>query len=217
MAEQCFDGWRCEKVAFGDFRGRRTGDAAGEPDRVGNRGGEFEPDLMDWDRFYRYCDRVIVTALKRQPIQAADREDCCQEIWTDLLASRMSQFRGGSMAAWLTTLARNKAIDAIRRTRRLPIGLASEKLERAVASTAAPCPADERVSVVRLALAELECRIEQRSYAVFFLRWFEDRSFGEIACALSLTPEQARARYHRAKAKFRQLVDKQDVCGLARG
>jgi len=36
-------------------------------------------------------------------------------------------------------------------------------MERAVAVTSAPCPADEQVSVVRLAFAELERRIEQRS------------------------------------------------------
>ena len=88
---------------------------------------------MDWDRFYIYCDRVIVIALAREPIQPADREDCRQEIWADLLASRMSRYRGGSRAAWLTMLARNKAIDTIRRARRHPVGLAIEALERAVA------------------------------------------------------------------------------------
>jgi RNA polymerase sigma factor (sigma-70 family) len=184
---------------------------------MGIRGGEGEPDLGDWERFHAYCDGVIVTALERQPIQPADREDCRQEIWADLLASRVSRFRGGSLAAWLTTLARNKAIDTIRRARRQPMGSAIESLERAAAVTPAPCPVDEQVSTVRLALAELERRIEQRSYAVFFLRWFEHQSFAQIAGALSLTPEQARARHHRTKAVFRNIVEKHVVRGEARG
>ncbi len=194
-------------VACGDFPLPGAGDV----------GGDGESDRSDWDRFYAYCDGVIVIALDRQPIQPADREDCRQEIWADLLASRMSRFRGGSLAAWLTTLARNKAIDTIRRARRQPVGLAIVALERAGVDPAGSCPADERRSVVRLALAELEGQIEQRSYAVFFLRWFEHQSFGQIASALSLTPEQARARHHRTKAKFRQIVEQQDVRGQVRG
>ena len=193
MAEQCVDGWQSDEVAFGDFHGRGTADAAGGPDGTGNRGGECEPDLMDWDRFYTYCDRVIVIALSRQPIQPADRDDCRQEIWANLLASRMLRYRGGSLAAWLTTLARNKAIDTIRRARRHPVGLAIKALERAVSDPAGPCPADEPAAVVLPALAELERRIEERSYAVFFLRWFDRQSFGQIAGALSLSPQQARA------------------------
>ena len=125
----------------------------------------------------------------------------------------MSRFRGGSLAAWLTTLARNKAIDTIRRARRQPVGLAIEAIERAVVDLARLCPADEPVSVVRLALAELERQTEQRSYAVFFLHWFKRQSFGQIAGASSLTPEQARARHHRTKAKFRQIVERQVVRG----
>jgi len=217
MAKQSFDGWQTAAVACGDFPLPGAGDAAGgEPDGTGNLGGEGESDRSDWDRFFAYCDRVIVAALARQPIQPADREDCRQEIWVELLATRMSRFHGGSLAAWLGTLARNKAIDTIRWARRHAVGSSIEAMERAVGDPAGPCPADEPVSVVRLALAELERQIEQRSYAVFFLHWFERQSFGQIAGALSLTPEQARARHHRTKAKFRQIVERQVVRGQAK-
>jgi RNA polymerase sigma factor (sigma-70 family) len=217
MAKQSFDGWQTAEVEFGDFPPPGAGDAGGEPDGTGNLGGEGESDRSDWDRFFAYCDGVIVAALARQPIQPADQEDCHQEIWVELLATRMSRFRGGSLAAWLGTLARNKAIDTIRRARRHAVGLAIEATERAVVDPAGLCPADEPGSVVWQALSELERQIEQRSYAVFFLRWFERMSFGQIAGALSLTPEQARARHHRTKAKFRQIVEKQVVRGQARG
>jgi len=217
MAAQVFDGWQTAAVACEDFPLPGVGNAAGEPDGTGNLGGEGESDRSDWDRFFAYCDRVIVTALQRQPIQPADRENCSQEIWVELLATRMSRFRGGSLAAWLGTLARNKAMDTIRRARRRHVvGSSIEAMERAVVDPAGPCPADEPVSLVWLALADLERRVEQRSYAVFFLRWFEHQSFGQIAGALSLTPEQARARHHRTKVKFRQIVEKLGVRGQAR-
>jgi RNA polymerase sigma factor (sigma-70 family) len=217
MGDQRFGGRRSEQMSLGDFPCLATEEAASQRNDKRDRAGKGEPGLMDWDRFYTYCDEVIVIALARQPIQPADREDCRQEIWADLLASRMSLFRGGSLAAWLTTLARNKAIDTIRRARRHPVKSATAEPVGAIADPAVPCPADERVSVVRQALAELERKIEQRSYAVFFLRWFESQSFVQIAGALSLTPEQARARHHRTKAKFRQIVMKQGLRGQARG
>jgi RNA polymerase sigma-70 factor (ECF subfamily) len=215
MAEQRFDGWRTAKAVSGDVSLSGKGDAAGEPHRMGYFGGKGESDRSDWDRFFAYCDRVIVNALERQPIQPADRDDCRQEIWVELLATRMSGFHGGSLAAWLGTLSRNKAVDTIRRSRRHPVGLAIEMLEPADADTARPCPADEPAAVVWQALAELERRIEHRSYAVFLLHWFERLSFVQIASALNLTPEQARARHHRTKAKFRQIVEKQAVRGEA--
>jgi RNA polymerase sigma factor (sigma-70 family) len=217
MAEQRFDGWRTAKALSGDVSLTGTGDAAGEPHGMGYFGGEAESDRSDWDRFFAYCDRVIVNALERQPIQPADRDDCRQEIWVELLATRMSGFHGGSLAAWLATLSRNKAVDTIRRSRRHPVGLAIEMLEPAVVDPAGPCSPDEPAAVVWQALAELERRIEQRSYAVFFLHWFERLSFVQIAGALNLTPEQARARHHRTKAKFCQIVEKQAVCSEARG
>jgi RNA polymerase sigma factor (sigma-70 family) len=198
MVEQTLEGWQSAQVQNGG--GPWPG--AAEP--------ASEPDFTDWERFYGYCDGVIVTALKRQPLQLADREDCRQEIWASLLATQVSGFHGGSLAAWLKTLARNKAIDTMRRARRQPVGCAIEAMERAVVAPTGSCPADELVSVVRKALADLERRVEPRSYAVFCLRSFEHQSFGQIAGALSLTPEQARARHHRAKTKFRQIVEKHD-------
>jgi RNA polymerase sigma factor (sigma-70 family) len=206
MQQQSFCGWQTAEVAFGEFPLRGAGDW----------GGECEPDRSDWDRFFSYCDRVIVSALACQAIQPADRDDCRQEIWTELLATRVSRYRGGSLTAWLRTLAPNKAIDTIRRARRRPVGLATDAIDRAVVDTRPRCPAEERRSVVWQALADLERRVEERSYAVFFLRWFEHQSFAQIAGALSLTPEQARARHHRTKAKFRQIVLRQDIPSHAR-
>ncbi len=214
MAERRFDGWQTAQAASGDFFLPGTGDAAGEPDGMGNFGGEGESDRSHWDRFYAYCDRVIVSALARQPIQLADREDCRQEIWVDLLRTRLSRFHGGTLNAWLETLARNKAIDTIRRSRRHPVGLAIDTIEAAIVDPSGPCPADEAVAVVRAALAQLENQLEERSYAAFFLRSIERLPFGQIADALGLTPEQARARHHRTKGKFRRIVKKYDVHGL---
>jgi RNA polymerase sigma factor (sigma-70 family) len=212
MSKQQFDGWPTTMAtASGDFPLPGTGDAAGEPEGLGDFEGQSEADQADWGRFFDYCDRVIVTALARQPIQAADREDCRQEIWFDLLSTRLSRFRGGSLAAWLETLARNKAIDKLRWSSRHPVGFADDTKELAVVDPSRSGSDHDRDSAVRGALAQLEEQIDRRSYTVFFLRSTERLPFSQIANALGLTPEQARARHHRAKARFRRILARQEL------
>ena len=147
-----------------------AGNSAGKPCGTVTPGCDGDFDLSSFERFFNSCDRVIVGALARQPIQQADREDCRQEIWVELLASRMSGFRGGNLAAWLGKLARNKAVDTIRLARRHAVGSAIAATLHTPVAQERPHEADEPRAVVWLALAELERQIEQRSYAVFFLR-----------------------------------------------
>ncbi len=200
-------------MGFGDSPLPGASDVANEGDARANPSGDRVVDRSDWDRFYADCDRVIVAALARERIQAADREDCRQQIWVELLATRMPGFRGGSPSAWLATLARNKAIDIIRRSRRHPVGLAIGELEAPALDAAESCPVEEAAAIVRVALAQLEGQIERRSFAAFVLRSIDGLPFGQIAISLRLTPEQARARHHRTKAKFRRIVEQHVVRG----
>lgn len=195
MTEEWFDARQSTGMGTGGFP------PAG-PEGLGD-----ESDRSDWDRFYEFCEGAIRTALAFRSLQQADREDCCQDIWVELLVTRMSRFHGGNLRSWLATLARNKAIDTFRRGRRHQVGLSIDMEGMTPVDHAGPCPADESRSVVWPALAVLERQVEPRSFLVFFLRWIEGWSFGEIADALGLTPEQARSRHHRTKERFRQLVE----------
>jgi RNA polymerase sigma factor (sigma-70 family) len=215
MAEQQSDGWPTT-AASEDFALPGKGDAAGESDGTGDFEGPGEADRANWGHFFDYCDRVIVAALARQPIQAADREDCRQEIWVDLLRTCRSRFHGGSLVAWLKTLARNKAIDKLRWSSRHPVGFTNTTIGLAVVDSSRPS-SDDRDSAVRAALAQLEEQIDRRSYTVFFLRSTERLPFSQIADALGLTPEQARARHHRAKVRFRLILTRQELRAQLKG
>ncbi|WZO99761.1 sigma-70 family RNA polymerase sigma factor [Isosphaeraceae bacterium EP7] len=196
----------------------RPGTAARERDGgTGSPRGDVDFDRLDWDRFYADCNAVIVAALARQPIQPADREDCRQQIWVELLTSRMSGFRGGNLPAWLTTLARNRAIDKARRARRHPVELPRLEREGASAESSESSPAQQAEAVVRVALDQLEKEIESLNFAIFVLHSIDGLSFGQIAGALSLTPDQARARNHRTKAKFRRIVEMSGAHGQVEG
>jgi RNA polymerase sigma-70 factor (ECF subfamily) len=165
-------------------------------------------DRGDWDVFYTYCDDVIRKALASRRLQAADREDCGQEVWVAILSACPSRFgeADASLSSWLATLARNKAIDTIRRVRRHRVGVLYDVEQEWGGDPASRCGADEARRLVWSALAELERQVEPRSFLVFFLRWIEGWPFREIAAALSLGEAQARLRHHRAKRRFGELL-----------
>lgn len=215
MAPQAADGSQTAGIGFGDLSHSGVGAAADGREGAGNTRGDGEFDRSYWDRFYADCNAVIMTTLSRQAIQPADREDCCQQIWVELLATRMSGFHGGNPSAWLARLARNKAADIVRRMRRHPVGLACGEWEGTSGDPAESFLAAEAAAVVRAALSDLERQIERRSFDVFVLHCVDGLPFGQIAVALNLTPEQARARHHRAKAKFRRIFEESDSRGRA--
>src|SRR5262249_13401906 len=140
----------------------------------------------------------------------ADREDCLQEVWVEVVA-HLGRFqhdpRRGRLSTWLTTLARNKAADSIRRRSRHP----SQPLEEGdalalldpVPGPVADCERRWTQARVRGALEGLAERVSECSFRVLYLRYIEGRTVAEIADVVGLTPEQVRLRAHRMKRRFR--------------
>ena len=151
-------------------------------------------------------DGVIRSALARRPIQEADREDCRQEVWLELLATRIGRFRGGDLRAWLATVSRNRANDVLRRARRRPAVDVTAIDPPSSEESALASRADEARALVWAALRALEPLVHPVNFLVFFLRGMEGWSFAEIGEAFGLAPSQARLRYHRVKQKFRDLA-----------
>jgi RNA polymerase sigma-70 factor (ECF subfamily) len=76
--------------------------------------------------YERYFQRIYAYCLRRIDHQA-DAEDLTSQIFTQAIAN-LSQYRGGSVPAWLFTIARNTIINHIRR-RRQPISLDATHIE----------------------------------------------------------------------------------------
>jgi len=168
-----------------------------------------------WNQFYNYYAPRIAKYLKGWSLTDADRNDCFQDVWKEIVGS-LQNFQydpdRGRLCTWMMTVARNKAVDSIRRRNRQ----ASENLSEVEANSVLDPRPDpsyefERRSIqaqVRLALAELSGQVSAMSYNVIYLRWIEGRTTAEIAAALKLTPDQVRFRTHRMKRKFRDLFEK---------
>jgi RNA polymerase sigma factor (sigma-70 family) len=147
---------------------------------------------------------AIRASLASRRLQEADRQDCAQETWLAILGSRMSGFRGGDLRAWVAVLARNKAIDTMRRTHRRPVLPLHEDVHVGARGTS---NADEARQCIWSALLELEPTVHPRSFLVFCMHWFEGWSFGEIEDTLSLSSGQARLQSHRIKRKLRAMLE----------
>ncbi len=181
-----------------------------------SRGVEPPPPLAEaWQDFYEYYAPRIRTFLRRWALSEADRNDCLQDVWHEVVAG-LGHFAHdpgrACLSTWLMTLARNKAVNAIRRRSRHAVESLGVREAMAVRDPG-PDPADayERSRTqgqVRSALAELSSRVSTTSFQVLYLRWIEGRTTSEVADALELTPEQVRFRTHRMKRKFRDLLER---------
>ena len=170
------------------------------------------PLVAAWERFYGTYRTRIRAFLGRSGLQEADREDCLQDVWKEAVArlGHLSYDPGdGRLWAWLKTVARNHAVDTIRRRRHVWVGLDGDKIavEDPGSEPAAECERRWTQGLVRGVLAELSEQLSMTSFAVLYQRGIEGRTSAEVAEALGLTPEQVRFRYHRVKRKFRDLIE----------
>lgn len=154
---------------------------------------------------YRQVRRIV----ERHRRKGIDVEDCVQDVCVGLLQSRGEISERADQ--WLVTVARNKAVDHVRRRyRRATESLtpcAAERLVSREPEPSAACARQEVIEEVREAMGRLQEVASARSYQVLHLRYFHGLSVAEVADRLGLTPSQVWAREHRMKAKLRQLLE----------
>ena len=92
--------------------------------RCRSGGMDAPPPLVEaWQRFYCTYELRVREVLEKWHLSDADREDCLQDVWVEVLV-HLGHFQHdpgrGRLSTWLTTLARNKAADSIRHRSRHP-------------------------------------------------------------------------------------------------
>jgi RNA polymerase sigma factor (sigma-70 family) len=197
-----------------------------------SRGIEPPPPLVEaWDHFYGFYAPRLQAFLKRAGLTEADRNDCFQDVWKEVVAG-LGRFHHdpsrGLLSTWLMTLARHKAADLNRRRSRHPAErLAEDDAHAPLDPGLDPAAEYERRRTqdqVRRVLADLSGQVSQLSFQVLYLRWIEGWPTTEVADALDLSPRQVRFRTSRMKRKFRELFQRsnerdsrdEDPNGLAR-
>ena len=159
-----------------------------------------EAGMADLLLHYGPLMRYIIAPIPPNP---QDREDCLSEISLRIWA-RIGGYTEdrGTLAAWLTAIARNLALNHARRE-----GLrASEELSHQAADPG-PSPEEEvlrreRRETLRRALNALD----QRDRLLFYRKYYYCQSTTQIARELGLTERAVEGRLYRIKARLRQRM-----------
>lgn len=175
----------------------------------------------DFAELLRRHSAGLLRYLTRYLGDAALAEDVLQETCL-LVHAKCSRYVDGWPARpWLYTVAHHRAVDALRRARRLPdVGRASlhageqaDSLVELLAS-AAPGPLEElqqqeRQQWVRESVAGLPVPLQQ----VLELAYYRKLSYAEIADMLGVPLGTVKSRLHNAIARLRELAERYDRAG----
>jgi RNA polymerase sigma factor (sigma-70 family) len=135
-----------------------------------------------------------VLSFLRSALGASEAEDCFQETMLSALRAYPRLADASNLRGWLFTIARRKAIDAHRAMARRPVPVAdpdpgaafggSREIDEALWDEVRSLPEKQRRAVV--------------------LRYAGDRSYEEIAVAMSTTQDSARQSVHEGLKKLRK-------------
>jgi RNA polymerase sigma factor (sigma-70 family) len=110
--------------------------------------------------------------------------------------------RRGSRRAWLFGIARNAALDELRRRQRVTVLAADPE------DVAAPSPDESaEVAVRRAALREAMRGLDPRERELIALKFFAGLDNAEIAAVIGVSGSNAGTRLHRTMTKLRRACD----------
>ncbi len=156
-----------------------------------------------FDALYRECARDMYAYVRTLLTDDASAEDVTALAFERAFRRRSTfDSRRGSQRGWLFGIARNAALDELRRRRR------SAPLLGELPDESAPAPEEEadlavQRTTVRVALAALAPRDRE----LVALKFHGGLSNAEIAAVLGTTESNAGTRVHRAVTKLREACN----------
>jgi RNA polymerase sigma-70 factor, ECF subfamily len=154
----------------------------------------------------------VYARLQRLVQDRQDAEDLSQEVFLRLYRARKRYEPRARLSTWLFHITQNVARNGLRARRRhrwLRTGLfdatGDDTAERGPRVEDAKLDSLERrelAQVLRLAIAELGGRQRQ----AFEMQQYQDRSYAEIARALSLSPKATKSLLYRARVQLRDSL-----------
>ena len=144
----------------------------------------------------------IVGAVLSQVGTTEDMEECVADVFIDLWEhpQKYDESRG-SLKAWLSVIARNKAIDRYRQK----TNIQTIPLEETVLAQMGVEPEMENREELQEALAELT----EEEREILLRRYVYQQKPKEMAVALGLSVKQIENRLYRIKAKMRKQMEQE--------
>jgi RNA polymerase sigma factor (sigma-70 family) len=162
-----------------------------------------------FDRLFRREWAYLVAALTRRfgPAQIYLVEDAVHEALMTALQAWQLSTPPRDPRAWLLETAKNRAIDRIRRDRRL-VSLPNEDSD---SSAPVASEAEDEEAQLAMMLAICDRRLSQETHVTLILRLLCGLSPGELARAFLVDVGIVDRRLHRGKGRLRQLGRLPDV------
>jgi RNA polymerase sigma-70 factor (ECF subfamily) len=156
-----------------------------------------------FERLYRDSrDDVFAYAAGLLRDRSAAEEVTAQAFERAFRKRRRYDPRRGTPRAWLFGIARNAALDELRRRRRVR-SLAAEPEDPA----SPPSAADAETALRRAALREAIRGLDPRERELVALKFFAGLSNPEIAAVIGVSESNAGTRLHRTVEKLRRACD----------
>ncbi|MBN1988636.1 MAG: sigma-70 family RNA polymerase sigma factor [Bacteroidales bacterium] len=157
---------------------------------------EYEFDLFvttQSDRLFGFCYKIMGNA--------DDAKDALQDVFSILWQKRDTLHEIHNLAAFVTTMARNKCIDQLRsrQTKLKQQGLMDEISE---ADSSFDESTEERMGLIQLALKTLPAQQQQ----VLLMRDFQGMEYAAIAQELQMSQDNVRMTLSRVRKRIKEII-----------
>ena len=164
-------------------------------------------DTAAFEELYRRHDRRVLMQARKLCASRELAEEVAQEAFISLWRGAHAYRAGsGSVSAWLSSMVRNRAIDAWRRAAVRPVCV--EMLDEGAGQLAAPAGAEPAAPERALALSLLGDLPEPQKEAVF-LAYFGDMTHSEIAAFTNAPLGTIKGRIRLGLERMRPAIEAQ--------
>jgi RNA polymerase sigma-70 factor, ECF subfamily len=149
-----------------------------------------------WNQHAPHVD-AVVRRLAADPDLA---QDIAQEVWIQIFRALPSWRGDAKFSTWLHRVAINRALNALRRTRRLA------HIETEIGEESASVEQDSERSMLAQTIEDATRQLAPGARTVFLLHDVEGYTHEEIASELGITPGGSKSQLFKARAKLRRLL-----------
>ena len=160
-------------------------------------------EALEWfiDRYTGYVAAVVNNIIGGSH-SWEDVEEVCSDAFVALWQSA-EHIRGSSVKGWLARVARNKALDALRKK-----GEEALPLEADCIILSVPGPEDEVSKACdRFAVQEAVLAMPHPDREIFLRHYFYFQSVGEIASAMDIPENTVKTRLRRGREKLKACLE----------
>ena len=149
-----------------------------------------------WNQHAPHVD-AVVRRLAGDPDLA---EDIAQDVWIQIFRALPSWRGDAKFSTWVHRVAINRALNSLRRTRRLA------SIETGIEEDSAVVEQDNERSMLAQTIEEATRKLSPGARTVFLLHDVEGFTHEEIATELGITAGGSKSQLFKARAKLRRLL-----------